>query len=293
MQGLRRGFCRDIPENLPVVSLGPAAGVGGGGRGIGKKFGISLYGKYCLQVYYTKRIVFEVSVLNAEFSRTLSLLRQEKGVSQRTAAGALGISQALLSHHENGIREPGLAFVVRACDYYGVSSDFLLGRTLSRDGTTIAPEELYDLSGEKNNSMKGGVLALLSKKLLVNSVGVLFDLLAKTGSREAIRAAVNYLSTAVYKMYRHLYQANGDNNPDFFSVSTRHFQAGLADADMKCSEAELLDALADHAKEKGPMPEMSHDALARDYPVLYQSLLQVVHNTGERVNGTLADRTNK
>ena len=76
--------------------------------------------------------------LNAEFSRTLSLLRQERGVSQRTAAGALGIPQALLSHYENGIREPGLAFVVRACDYYGVSADFLLGRTLTRDGTTIA-----------------------------------------------------------------------------------------------------------------------------------------------------------
>ena len=50
----------------------------------------------------------------SEFSRTLSLLRQERGVSQRTAAGDLGISQALLSHYENGIREPGLLFVVKA-----------------------------------------------------------------------------------------------------------------------------------------------------------------------------------
>ena len=101
--------------------------------------------------------------MNAEFSRTLSLLRQEKGVSQRAAAGALGISQALLSHYENGIREPGLPFVVRACDYYGVSADFLLGRTLSRDGTTIAAEELYDLSGEKGNSLKGSVLAKIGR----------------------------------------------------------------------------------------------------------------------------------
>ena len=31
--------------------------------------------------------------MKSEFSRTLSLLRQEKGVSQRTAAQALGISQ--------------------------------------------------------------------------------------------------------------------------------------------------------------------------------------------------------
>lgn len=228
--------------------------------------------------------------MNEEFSRTLSLLRQEKGVSQRTAAAALGISQALLSHYENGIREPGLPFVVRACDYYGVSADFLLGRTLSRDGTTIAPEELYDLSDEKDNSLKGGVLALLSKKLLVNSIGVLFDLLAKTGSREAIRAAANYLSTAVYQIYRRLYQANPDNNPDFFSVSPRHFLSGLPEADMKCSEAELADALAARVKEKAPMPDMSNDALARDYPVLYQSLLQIVHGTGERVNSLLSGR---
>ena len=65
----------------------------------------------------------------SEFSRTLSLLRKERGVSQRTAAGDLGISQALLSHYENGIRECGLDFVVRAADYYGVSTDYLLGHS--------------------------------------------------------------------------------------------------------------------------------------------------------------------
>ena len=70
----------------------------------------------------------------SEFSRTLSLLRQERGVSQRTAASDLGISQALLSHYENGAREPGLAFVCRACDYYSVSADFILGRTDEPDG---------------------------------------------------------------------------------------------------------------------------------------------------------------
>lgn len=226
----------------------------------------------------------------SDFSRCLSLLRQEKGISQRSAAKDLGISQALLSHYENGVREPGLAFVIKACDYYNVSADFLLGRTLSRDGTTIAPEELYDLSGEKDNSLRGGVLALLSKKLLVNSIGVLFDLLAKTGSRDAIRASANYLSTAIYKLYRRLYQANPDNNPDFFSLPPHQFFSGIPEADMLCSETELADALAAHVKAKGPMPEMTNDALARDYPVLYQSLLQVVHNSGERFHTLLSAR---
>ena len=61
-----------------------------------------------------------------KFSETMSALRRERGLSQRTAAADLHISQALLSHYENGAREPGLDFVCRACDYYGVSADYLL-----------------------------------------------------------------------------------------------------------------------------------------------------------------------
>ena len=96
--------------------------------------------------------------MREDFSRTLSLLRQEKGVSQRKAAADLGISQALLSHYENGVREPGLNFVTRACDYYNVSADFMLGRTMSRDGAIIVSEDLYDASQEKG-SLKGSILA--------------------------------------------------------------------------------------------------------------------------------------
>ena len=69
-----------------------------------------------------------------EFSRTLSLLRKERGVSQRVAAADLGVSQALLSHYENGAREPGLYFVCRVCDYYNVTADYLLGRSPNPDG---------------------------------------------------------------------------------------------------------------------------------------------------------------
>lgn len=120
-----------------------------------------------------------------DFSRTLSLLRQEKGISQRKAAAALGISQALLSHYENGIREPGLAFVCKVCDFYRVSADFLLGRTANRDGAMIDSETLYDGSTEKG-SLRGSIMATLQKKLAVNTTGLLFDLLSRTNSREAI-----------------------------------------------------------------------------------------------------------
>ena len=66
------------------------------------------------------------------FPAILCRLRKERGLNQRTAAAALHISQALLSHYENGLREPGLAFVAEASAYYGVSADYLLGLTCIR-----------------------------------------------------------------------------------------------------------------------------------------------------------------
>ena len=81
------------------------------------------------------------------FSDTMSALRRERGLSQRTAAADLHISQALLSHYENGAREPGLDFVCRACDYYGVSADFLLGRS-EDDAGGKASEALRALTEE-------------------------------------------------------------------------------------------------------------------------------------------------
>lgn len=228
--------------------------------------------------------------MSSDFSRCLSLLRQEKGISQRCASKDLGISQALLSHYENGIREPGLAFVIKACNYYNVSADFLLGRTLARDGTTIAADELYDYSTEKDNVLHGSIMATLSKKLLVNSISILFDLLGRTGRKDAIHAASDYLCAAVYKLYRHLYRADGTQNEDFFSVPARNFTTGLANADMVCSEVDYVDALAAHVKEKGSFPPMSHDDLSRNYPGPYQSLLQIIHSTGERINRRMAAR---
>ena len=225
--------------------------------------------------------------MNPDFSRSLSLLRQERGLSQRQVAKELGISQALLSHYENGIREPGLNFVVKACDFYNVSADFLLGRTLSRDGTTILDADtLYDASTERDNVLQGSVLATLSKKLLVNSIGVLFDLLGKLGNKRAIRAAANYLSTSVYQLYRHLCRNSPYRNDDFFSVPDQQFIAGLPRVDMILSEAEYTDALACSGKD-AVYPPMSHTAMTENYPGTYQSLLQIIHSCGERMNAQM------
>ena len=215
--------------------------------------------------------------MNENFSRVLSLLRQEKGVSQRKAAAELGISQALLSHYENGIREPGLAFVARACDYYHVSADYLLGRSLSRDGSIIEAEELLDASQTKE-SLKGSIMAKLQKKLIVNTTSVLFDLLGQVGSKEAISSAGAYLSSALYQLFRQLYRRAGGNE-SYFSTDRMDFDMDVLSADMTLARIRYARALDAH---KGDFPPVDAQSLSENYQGLSQAVAQVFHNTDER-----------
>ncbi len=217
--------------------------------------------------------------MNADFARTLALLRQEKGISQRRAAEELGISQALLSHYENGLREPGLAFVRKVCDYYRVSADYLLGRTLDRDGAVIDAQELCDASEEKE-SLKGSVAATLQKKLLVNSASLLFELLGRTGSREAVNAAGRYVSCALYQLYRMLHRAAGGKER-FFALGGAPFDAGAVDAEMRLARVDFARALDALAQEDDALPVVDAAVLADTHPGLTQSLTQVLHNTEE------------
>lgn len=94
--------------------------------------------------------------MNSAFPRILTLLRKERGISQKQAALSLGVSQALLSHYEKGIRECGLEFVVRAADFYHVSCDYLLGRTPDKAGAVITVDEIPDNDpAVKENRMRG------------------------------------------------------------------------------------------------------------------------------------------
>ena len=197
----------------------------------------------------------------SEFSRTLALLRRERGVSQRTAAGDLGISQALLSHYENGVREPGLSFVVKACDYYHVSADFILGRTLSREGSMLTHEEVLS-AAEPGNILQGSVLATLQSKLISGAAG--------------------YLGSAVYQLYRHFYRAAGANE-NYFSLPAEVCRMGAAEADQKLSELRYVRALESQKAEA--FPDLSPEALAADYPGRNQSLTQVLSTADARLSG--------
>ena len=91
--------------------------------------------------------------MKPDLAGMLSRLRHEKNLNQRQAAEELGISQALLSHYENGVREPRLEFIVRACDYYGVTADYLIGRSSELyEQEAGAAAEIKDALAEFNDN---------------------------------------------------------------------------------------------------------------------------------------------
>ena len=57
----------------------------------------------------------------------LKQLRQEKGVSQKDVAEAIGVTLSAYSNYEQGIREPSYEILKSLCKYYGVTSDYLIG----------------------------------------------------------------------------------------------------------------------------------------------------------------------
>ena len=155
-----------------------------------------------------------------EFNRIITLLRKERGITQKQAAQELGISQAQLSHYEKGIRECGLEFVVQIADYYNVSCDYLLGRSAERSGQTIKVEELPDAGGATSGSIyRGSVLPTMYKKLIENSLDILFDRLDQCRDKRVVTSVSNYLMLAVYRMFRRLYQAAPGNVASMFRVT--------------------------------------------------------------------------
>ena len=219
-----------------------------------------------------------------DFPRTLTYLRQEKKISQRQAASELKVSQALLSHYENGVREPGLQFVINAASYYGVSCDYLLGRTMTRDGMPLSVNDLPDFSAEKGNLLKGNIYAVLQKKLVANSVALVLELAGKTDDKTFISDVASYFSLATYKLFRFIYISD----PKQFSISEEAFSA-LCDAEMKLCEMNI------RCRISGKNPDgsdgetlalplnMSHDFLTREFPQLAPSLFTLLQSVSDKV----------
>lgn len=64
----------------------------------------------------------------------LRILRNERGVRQSDIAEHLGISRTAYIKYEHGDSEPSLENLAKIADYYGVTVDFVIGKSNSRTG---------------------------------------------------------------------------------------------------------------------------------------------------------------
>lgn len=56
-------------------------------------------------------------------------LREDKGLTQADVCLALNIAQSTLANYETNFRSPKMDVLIAIANYYGVSIDYLLGRT--------------------------------------------------------------------------------------------------------------------------------------------------------------------
>ena len=177
--------------------------------------------------------------MNSDFPRIITFLRKERGLSQKQVAADLGISQALLSHYEKGIRECGLDFLVKAAEYFEVSCDYLLGRTVQRRLASVSADDLPE--SDEIRHLKGNMINQINKKLIMNTTTVIFDLLAQIGNKRLTNAVSNYLMSAEYQIFRTIYSAQEQNSQTMFSIDRNRYK-NLNSASMLI-DLEIIDML--------------------------------------------------
>jgi len=216
-----------------------------------------------------------------DFPRILSLLRKERGLSQNLVARELGVAQALLSHYENGRRECGLEFLVKVADYYSVSTDYLLGRSAVSDGALIKEADIPEAQViEKAGSGTGNISVMLSKKLIISGIDVIFSLLTKIKNQKLTAAVSEFLTLTVYSCFRLVYRSNPKNDSNIFGVkeelALRSAQAGRA-----VSEGRAIIAADEASGENadGKLPVITTASLEADYNRQAAALLSLIKSS--------------
>lgn len=219
--------------------------------------------------------------MNNDFPRLLTLLRKERNISQKQAAEDLGVAQALLSHYENGKRECGLDFLVKAADYYEVSADYLLGRSAVSSGAVISQSDLEGSAPpEKAHNLKPEELSsAFAQNLIGNSLEVLFSLLAKAKNPALTDKIYDIFSFAIYRAFRIIYRTNPANDKNVFKIPENEAEAYIS-AGEEIAAAKAA-AATDNSSETPP--EISRASLEVNYGKKASVLLSIAMRCEDRI----------
>ncbi len=222
--------------------------------------------------------------MNNDFPRIITFLRKERGLSQKQVATDLGISQALLSHYEKGIRECGLDFLIKTAEYYEVSCDYLLGRTVQRKLASVTADDIPE--SDEIRHLKGNMINQINRKLLMNTTTVIFDLLAQIGNKKLTNAVSNYLMSAEYQIFRTIYCSEANNSQTMFSVDRNRYK-NLTSASMLI-DLEIIDTLI----EKNDISlSLSPDVISNYFDKGATSLFNLIQYSERNIKNTAQGKT--
>lgn len=97
--------------------------------------------------------------MNFHFPKRFKYLRRSRNLAQRDLAELLAVNRSTISSYENNTRQPSLDTLLRIADVFGVSVDYLLGRTDSLGFESFA------LNGEEKALVYNLAFALSQNKL--------------------------------------------------------------------------------------------------------------------------------
>ena len=167
--------------------------------------------------------------------------------------------------------------------------DYLLGRTPDRSGAMLKLEDLPDnQETQTEEDTKSNTLITLNKKLIQNSVSIVYEILAQLNNKGLTTEISSYLMVSVYKMIRTVYAANNKNPQAMFSVIPEMYE-GLSDALQSIIEASAKQLAAGKQADgfQGvdglTTPNLSPDIISKLYPELAPSLYNLIQKTEEKI----------
>lgn len=97
------------------------------------------------------------------FCDVLKSLRKERGLSRQQVADILGVSKRTIESYEYGNREPNIEMLCKLADFYGVSIDYLLGRTGYKEPVLTERDKAF-LKAYESSPMRDAINTLLNIK---------------------------------------------------------------------------------------------------------------------------------
>lgn len=132
----------------------------------------------------------------------------------------------------------------------------------------------------------------LNKKLIVNSISIIFDLLQKCNNKGLISEVSSYLMICIYNVFRILYSANARNPQGLFKIPSGSYEA-LSNASICLSEQNIKHAIKNQAKNKDEFCNsikkmtLSPDVISNDYPLYASSLYNLLQTSENSITSKI------